>query len=173
MSDTIFQNRRIKCPRCGCKELQTVNITETVRVEGSRYSATNGCLGYLLFGPLGLLCGTCGCSVGKTGSDSSKLFWVCSHCGNKFRNLDDLRAEISACETKLTVVRGLAIFVWIMCFLLAVILIVSHAQGGLCSFFWFFIIVCALAGVIMLIGVKGQVNQLENEYETLYTSSMD
>ncbi|ERJ11334.1 hypothetical protein [Haloplasma contractile] len=42
----------IKCPNCHSPNIHFVTIQS-----GSDYSAANGCCGFILFGPLGLLCG--------------------------------------------------------------------------------------------------------------------
>lgn len=65
------------CPKCGSNHLQVVNETKTT---GGGYSAGNGCCGYILLGPLGLLCGSCGSKTKTT----NKAFFVCMDCGNKF-----------------------------------------------------------------------------------------
>lgn len=67
------------CPKCGDDHCQVV--TET---SGSTqgYGAGKGCLGALLFGPLGLACGLCGMGKGKT---TSTTYWICSRCGHKFK----------------------------------------------------------------------------------------
>ena len=68
----------LKCPKCSSADLQAV--TET---EGSTkgFGCCKGGLGAILFGPIGFLCGLCG--MGK-GSTSSKTFWLCRNCGEKF-----------------------------------------------------------------------------------------
>lgn len=66
------------CPRCGSSNCQAVTQTD---VSGGGYSASNGCCGYILFGPLGLLCGACG---SKTKSQNT-TYWICPNCNNKFK----------------------------------------------------------------------------------------
>lgn len=80
------------CPQCGNSELQIINETN-VQTSGKNYSGSKGCLGYLLLGPLGLLCGSCG-SKQKT-TTTNTTYWICPKCGNKFRAPDDIRKEIS------------------------------------------------------------------------------
>ena len=79
------------CPRCGNDDLQATTETNT-QTQGKNYSAGQGCLGYTLAGPFGLLCGLCG--AGKTTTTANKTYWVCSKCGKKFRNPDEIREEI-------------------------------------------------------------------------------
>lgn len=66
------------CPRCGSYNLQP--ITE-VSSTGKDFNASDACCGYLLCGPLGLLCG----ASGKGKQIKSETFWLCSNCGNKFK----------------------------------------------------------------------------------------
>lgn len=72
------QSYSVTCPRCGGMDCQPINETYT---KGGGYDAGSGCCGYLLFGPLGLLCGACG-SESRT---TNVLYWVCKNCGHKFR----------------------------------------------------------------------------------------
>lgn len=79
------------CPRCGNADLQITTETN-IQTTGSNYSAGKGCLGYLLLGPLGLLCGSCGQSQQTTSTSTN--YWICPKCGKKFENPDDLRKKI-------------------------------------------------------------------------------
>ena len=55
------------CPKCGSTSIQAVK---------KGFSAGSGCLGTLLAGPFGLLCGFCG---------SNKMSSVCLQCGHKWK----------------------------------------------------------------------------------------
>ncbi len=66
------------CPRCGNQNCTV--ITETTST-GKDFSAGKGCLGALIFGPLGVLCGACG----KGRQMHSVSFWVCNNCGYKWK----------------------------------------------------------------------------------------
>ena len=55
------------CPKCGSVSISAVQ---------SGYDASLGCLGTLLYGPLGLLCG---------GIKADEVFCVCLKCGAKWR----------------------------------------------------------------------------------------
>ena len=68
----------MQCPKCGNIYLQST--TETTAT-GKDYSASKGCCGAILFGPIGLLCGACG-SGRKI---KSTTYWLCPNCGNKFK----------------------------------------------------------------------------------------
>ncbi len=61
------------CPKCGSE-----NVQYSTKTSGGGYSTGNGCCGYMLLGPLGLLCGACG-----SGTETEE-FWICNDCGQKF-----------------------------------------------------------------------------------------
>ncbi len=63
----------MKCPKCGSE-----NVQYATKMSGGGFSAGDSCLGYLLLGPLGLLCGACGSGT------TTEEFWVCRDCGNRF-----------------------------------------------------------------------------------------
>ena len=67
----------MKCAKCGSE-----NIQFATRTSGSPFSASDSCCGFLLLGPLGILCGLCGSDV------STEEFWVCRDCGKKFTEAD-------------------------------------------------------------------------------------
>lgn len=67
----------VSCPHCGghnCQPMQETNIS------GGGYDPGSGCCGYILFGPLGLLCGLCG-NESKTTHNN---YWICKDCGCRF-----------------------------------------------------------------------------------------
>ncbi len=100
MSNTNEQKNGIVCPKCGSDRLQISTNTD-IHTTGKGFSSGKGCLGFLLFGPIGLLCGACGSKQKTTVTNTS--YWVCSNCGNKFPNFDDLRNEI-AYEKKMNII---------------------------------------------------------------------
>lgn len=83
-------SQQLCCPQCGNTELQVVNETN-VETKGKDFSGSKGCLGYILFGPLGVLCGSCG--SGKKTTTTNTTYWTCPKCGKKFRAPDDLRKD--------------------------------------------------------------------------------
>ncbi len=85
-------SEQICCPHCGNRELQ-VQTETNVQTSGKGYSASKGCCGYMLLGPLGLLCGSCG--QGQKTTTTNTTYWTCPKCGNRFRSPNDLREEIS------------------------------------------------------------------------------
>lgn len=68
----------MQCPNCGNPNLQI--STETTST-GKDFSASKGCCGAILFGPIGILCGACG----KGKKIQSTSYWFCPNCGYKFK----------------------------------------------------------------------------------------
>ena len=66
----------MKCPKCGSENTQYVAVHHS----GSSGSFTDACCGMMIFGPIGILCGLCGASLGFTDD-----YWVCHSCGKKFQ----------------------------------------------------------------------------------------
>lgn len=67
----------MKCANCGSENCQIIN---EVSSQGKDFSASKGCCGTILLGPIGLLCGACG----KGKQINNKNYWVCNNCGNKW-----------------------------------------------------------------------------------------
>ncbi len=83
--------RKLHCPHCGSEDLYPMTSTETtITSSGKGFSAGKGCLGLLLLGPFGLLCGSCGTKTKTTVQDSTKNYWACRSCGKKFLDIDNL-----------------------------------------------------------------------------------
>ena len=91
--NTHVHSNTLQCPNCHSTDI--IPITETsTNVSGGGYGVGKGCCGWILFGPLGLLCGLCG--TGVKSQTQTKTYWVCRSCGNKFRSQADITAEQSA-----------------------------------------------------------------------------
>jgi len=90
-SSTVITPKGLHCPQCGSKRLQAI-VESNTSGQGGGYSGGQGCLGFLLFGPLGLLCGSCGGN--KNVTTTNKTFWVCQECGNKFRDKQEMAVEL-------------------------------------------------------------------------------
>lgn len=86
--------KKVVCPVCRSKNLQVISEDHSVTQTKGGYSNTRGCLGYLLLGPFGLLCGNR--KLKTTNYNIHKTFWVCSDCGHKFRNLEDWKKELDS-----------------------------------------------------------------------------
>lgn len=72
----------MKCPECGSEHVQYCTATT-----GGGFSGFDACCGFMLMGPLGLLCGSCGSSV------STHEYWVCHACGNQFSHNAAIRNQ--------------------------------------------------------------------------------
>lgn len=72
----------MKCPKCGSEKIQFGTSTS-----GGGFSFSNSCCGYIMLGPLGLLCGACGSGT------STEEFWICQDCGNKFSNREGKKQQ--------------------------------------------------------------------------------
>lgn len=106
----------LQCPMCHSTDLIPTTET-TTETSGGGYGAGKGCLGWLLLGPLGLLCGLCG--TGVKSESKSVTYWVCKSCGHKFRSQADLMAEAEAKDkTAMTGIGGCMIVFGIICSIL-------------------------------------------------------
>ena len=169
MGEKEKMERKLCCPRCGCKELQVTTETNT-QTTGSDYSAGQGCLGFLLFGPLGLLCGACG--QGKTTNTTQNTYWICPKCGKRFENPDDIEKKINATQSPvfaaLTVIG--AAFAVLLFFLL---LIATEGEiplvvaGLLCTIPFG---LCTLFGFLFKKANDAQYDKLVNELNELESS---
>lgn len=74
----VPQSTGIHCPRCGSYDVMPVSEVST---KGRDFNAGDACCGYMLCGPLGLLCG----ATGKGKQTFTTTYWMCKGCGNKFQ----------------------------------------------------------------------------------------
>jgi len=89
-SSSLITPKGLHCPQCSSKRLQAI-VESNTSGQGGGYSGGKGCLGFLLLGPLGLLCGSCGGN--KNVITTNKTFWICQNCGHKFRDKQEMLAE--------------------------------------------------------------------------------
>lgn len=83
------------CPRCKSHNLQVLsNTSYESKFSSKSYGAGKGCCGYILFGPIGILCGLCGANSKHTVKSSTSTIWVCLDCGEKFRDVADIDKDI-------------------------------------------------------------------------------
>lgn len=66
------------CPNCHGNNVQLV---KEVNKNSTGYGAGSGCCGYILFGPIGLLCGLCGSGQSVTETH----YYTCGDCNLKFK----------------------------------------------------------------------------------------
>lgn len=90
------RHKQICCPSCKSTHLQAIVETSTsVRTTENNYSLGKGVIGRLLFGTPGLLLGSVGQKQRTHVDTQNRNYWICSDCGNKFRNIEDWREEIN------------------------------------------------------------------------------
>ena len=94
---------RLHCPRC--KSTQITPIVETSYVGGTavhnRVTKNMGVTTY-------------------TANKIQDEYWMCHHCGNKFRNIDNLKGEIAREESRLKGINGFFYFIVAVCVVLLV-----------------------------------------------------
>lgn len=167
----VRQNgKKVKCPVCGSKNLQVISEDHSVtQTKGGGYSGTKGCLGYLLLGPFGLLCGSCGQKEKTKSYNIHKTFWVCSDCGHKFRNLEDWKKEIDSNRN------GFKILV-IFSAVLLVLSIFALIMGTKVTFALIIGIFCLAIGIAMgvcAVVTYFSIKKAQKEYEELERASTE
>lgn len=152
------RSEKIVCPMCGGSHLQAISENDDKTItRGGGYSGVKGCLGYLVFGPFGLLCGNCGNKQQTTTFKSNKLYWVCSDCGHKFRNEDDLaREEYTSMMQKKKIGKLFLVFGIIEIILGIFMKAVSSDLNLFFTLGLIFGILFCVIGAIMLASVKGK-----------------
>lgn len=101
---------KVRCPRCKSERIITMTKTSTTTTT-SGYKGGVGCLGWLMLGPLGLLCGLCG--MGSKTKVKHINYLVCQECGNEFLFLNDKLRELKVGAIQSFVIGVLLI---ILCF---------------------------------------------------------
>ncbi|BBF45296.1 hypothetical protein lbkm_4058 [Lachnospiraceae bacterium KM106-2] len=69
----------MRCPYCNDPNCVILQETESTQ---KGFGVCKSICGYIILGPIGLLCGLCG--MGE-GTKKTKHYWVCQRCGRKFR----------------------------------------------------------------------------------------
>lgn len=103
-SQPLLMQEEGVCPNCGSHDCE-IQVQQNVTSSGSNYSAGMGCLGFLLTGPFGLLCGLCG--AGKKTTTTHQSMWVCKKCGNLFQTRKN---RVSSFIIGAAVLCGLVVF---------------------------------------------------------------
>lgn len=130
------------CPNCGSHDCE-IQVQQNV-TGGSSYSAGLGCLGFLLTGPFGLLCGLCG---GSKATTTHQSVWICKSCGNQFPTRSTIVGHICCCGGVMGMILSFGVplsllflvltIMWDSSEDLAAILIVTAAiTAVLCSLLW-------------------------------------
>lgn len=172
--------KKICCPECGSKNLQYLSETEystTVKTKG--YSGGKGCLGYLAFGSLGMLCGNCGSGKSQTTVNTETTHaWICKDCGSKFKTKDDLEQEIAKEERMIKSSYVVLIVFGVIAVLLFALMFFTFGgmyYGKIDSFYIIFVIVLPLMSllsgvstfILMRVTSKSRVTTLKEELDEL------
>ena len=168
----ISGDKKVHCPNCGCNELSIISETITSNVTtGGGYSGGKGCIGFLLFGPLGLLCGSCGNKSKITTTNTSKNYFVYKGCGKKFRIPEELRLEAEQSEKSINTSKIVAIFC-VAAALFLTIVDMSVTRGELS---WAVVLAWIDAAVfgILTISARNKADQLKREYLDLVSKCLD
>lgn len=86
----ITNNNSVKCPHCGSGSINFTPVTTTsTNTTGKTkgFGTIKSCLGLILFGWIGILCGLCGMGKGRTKTTTqtdTKVIRVCQNCGYRF-----------------------------------------------------------------------------------------
>lgn len=67
----------VHCPKCNSTRCRMVVTSKT---DVTSFEIGDACCGYVLLGPIGLLCGACGAGS----STETRSYWQCADCGKKF-----------------------------------------------------------------------------------------
>lgn len=165
--ETSKKHGIVKCPRCGEHNLYPMNETSTsVHTSGGGYSGSKGCLGWLLFGPIGLLCGGMGQKQRTSVNTVHKLFWICNECGFKFRNLDDWATEI---DTK---VKQQKMNQYSAIVLMALALLFMMIGNGMDILGILFLVIAFING-ILAITLSQIIKHEQSDFERLQDESLD
>ena len=153
------------CPHCGNKNIQVTTETN-VSTTGKNYSGGKGCLGFLMFGPLGLLCGSCG--GGQKTTSTSTTYWVCPNCGHKFESPTDLREKASekTYSLPLIFIIGIAFAIGIY-FLVDAMAKENNVDTEFPISLLMSIIIGVLFCIICPLIIKSQANSLNREAENM------
>lgn len=120
------------CPKCGSHDCE-IQVQQNVTGSTTNYRAGAGCLGFLLTGPFGLLCGLCG-TGGKT-TTTHQSMWVCKKCGHQFLTREGVLGQIKAVFFTVAMLigmgSGVAAFLTI---LLLIGIVMSIGTGGYSEF---------------------------------------
>lgn len=160
------------CPQCGHGNLQVITETNTQTV-GKNFSVGQGCLGYLLLGPLGILCGACG--QGQHTTTTNATYWVCPKCGKKFRDLEEQRNVIK--NTRVAMYSMLLCLVGIHAIAVSLTSVFPWDNGAVWTVFWCGLLLCAVIGIVVYIGTTISIENMEEEIEkieeAMYNSKKD
>lgn len=170
--ETAYYKGTIHCPDCGGTNLQIITETTTSNsTTGGGYSGGKACLGVMLLGPLGLLCGSCGNKSKTTTTNATTNYFVCKSCGKKFRVPDEIR---TVSEKMRESIHGLKTLMLALVAIAAVITVIDVCitQGELlwvAGATWLSLISIGIA----IVTTNSRAEQLKNEYAALIEKCKD
>lgn len=84
--NTESNNNGIRCPNCGRQNILYTPVTTTNTTGKNKgFGSISACLGFILFGWIGVLCGLCGMGKGKTTTTTNTtVIRICQNCGYRF-----------------------------------------------------------------------------------------
>lgn len=129
----------LHCPKCKSENLQTVVKTNT-EASGGGFRLGKGCLGALLLGPLGWLCGALGNKTKVTSTNTTAF--VCMGCGFRFLSIDDAIEKMQQ-DQRPKALMGIALLV---SFLLG--LMTGFVVGIFIIFIILFLVVSLVDGIL-------------------------
>lgn len=157
---------RFRCPVCGGHDLFPTSDTRfSTTTSGGGYSIGQGCCGYLLLGPIGLLCGGIGSRQTTTTKSSSEHYWNCRECGNRFRDPDDLKEEAQKLMKRKGNLIILSVFFCVLAVIMACVDFASP-EGEL----WWATTIFAITAVCEFVSsctVAKKIENLMRQYEEL------
>ena len=156
--DENISKSTLCCPHCGGRRLQITTETD-VHTSGKNYSGSKGCLGALMFGPLGLLCGSCG--QGQKTTTTNTTYWLCPDCGHKFRRPEDIREQLDDLKKRRTPVYIAIILILCAFFIIpGIVLDVSFAK-------WFGIIIMVINILLIVMAKTVSIPKLQKELDEI------
>ena len=119
---TAQPHHKLVCPKCGGDHLQ---ISTEVKTVGKNYNVATGCLGWLIAGPIGLLCGLCGANK----RTQNKTYWMCTTCGNSFKDEKTLREELKVLNTSMLLLFIMGGLIALICLIVGFVCLIDGDEG--------------------------------------------
>ena len=152
------------CPKCGSHDCE-IQVQQNVTGSGSNYSAGLGCIGFLLTGPFGLLCGLCGSGSKTITTHQSR--WVCKKCGHQFLPRAELAANYRGFVLLLGIIMGLLVPIVALLPIGAVgMVITGDAQVTLQGFLQIVVVMAIPVGICYAIIVAANAGARQNGFQS-------
>lgn len=135
----------LHCPQCKSTNISPINETSVngaLTTSRGRMSAT-------------------------TVSNTHRNYWMCAHCGNKFRNIQNLEEEIEKMKKQ----TGVAIVSGFICLIISILLIMALMKDTwmvlFAGMFTFTFVIATLVCFGLALSYKGKVKKMEKERDYL------